>query len=189
MTNMNEKELLQELRKSCHENYFDMATEEDIEYIMKEQNLDRIGAIKWAIKFTKELKNEFYRVSSTGGSYDVATFFNPITKEEFSRCIYDYDDVRVEQAEAEYREIPFSEKVRRIWLHHKGIIQVGDLVKINRGRKFKGEQKRVVKEFVYKVNGTYGWGDVTYLVFEDGTKVAKYNCDLIKEYSRYGCVE
>ena len=185
MANMNEKELLQELRKSCHENYFDMATEEDIECIMKEQNLDRIGAIKWAIKFTKELKNEFYRVSNTGGSYDVATFFNPITKEEFSRCIYDYDDVRVQQEEAEYREIPFSEKVRRIWLHHKGIIQVGDLVKINRGRKFKGKQKRVVKKLVYK----YVWGDVIYLVFEDGTKVAQDNCDLIKEYSRYGYVE
>ena len=134
----------------------------------------------------KKLQNRFYKVNERGGSYVTATFFNPITKESFERVVYDYDDVRVEMDAGVLYSMSIDDEVRSMWLHHRGIIQVGDLVQINRGRKFKGEQKRVKKEFTFIVDGTYGHGDVEYLVFEDGTKVAKHNCDLVKEYERYG---
>ena len=56
------------------------------------------------------------------------------------------------------------------------------MVQVVRGRNFKGECKRVVNTFEYKINK---FNTIPYLVFEDGTKVSEYNCELIKEYERY----
>lgn len=130
---------------------------------------------------------DFYKVAENGRTYVSAIFFNPITKEEFSSTIYDYEDIRVQISAGELYSMPINEEIRKMWLHKNGIIQIGDLVVIARGRKFKGEQKRVVKEFTYSISGMYGrsYGDIEYLVFEDGTKVAKHNCDLIQEKGRY----
>lgn len=128
-----------------------------------------------------ELRN-FFAVDSTGYSYVTTIAFNPLTLEVKSGVTYDYDDARNEN-EA-FKRLHRNEKVTKLYKHFKGMIQVGDLVQINRGRKFKGETKRVVKEFTYQIDGMYGrsYGDVEYLVFEDGTKVAKHNCDLVKDY-------
>ena len=134
------------------------------------------------------MKN-FYKVATNGNSYVSAIFFNPVTKEEFSRTIYDYEDERTQIEAGDLYSMEINEDVKKMWCHKHNIIQIGDLVQINRGRKFKGEQKRVVREFTYQINGMYGrsYGDVQYLVFDDNTKVAKENCDLIQEPQRY-CV-
>ena len=135
----------------------------------------------------KEKLKNFYKVAENGRTYVSAIFFNPITKEEFSATIYDYDDERVQINAGVMYSMEINEDIRKMWLHKHNIIQVGDLVQINRGRKFKGEQKRVIKEFTYSINGMYGrpYGDIQYLVFDDNTKVAKDNCDLIQEFDRY----
>lgn len=126
----------------------------------------------------------FCEVGSRGYSYVTTIAFNPFTLEVKSGVTYDYDDPRNENEE--FKNLYRDERVTRLYNHFKGVIQVGDLVVINRGRKFKGETKRVVKEFVYKIDGMYGrsYGDVEYLVFDDGTKVAKHNCDLVKNYEQ-----
>lgn len=122
----------------------------------------------------------FSRVATRGYSYCTATFFNPFTLEVFEATTYDADDYRNENHDVDC--IGYCDEAIRLYEHYKGIIKVGDLVLIAKGRKFKGETKRVVKEFTYVVEGTYGHGDVEYLVFDDGTKVAKHNCELIKDY-------
>lgn len=129
------------------------------------------------------MKNKYYgyfKVASTGYSYVTTIVFNPFTLEVKSGVTYDADDPRNENEEL--ANVRSWDDATKLYNHYKGIIQVGDLVAINRGRKYKGETKRVVKEFTYKIDGTYGHGDIDYLVFEDGTKVAKHNCDLVKNY-------
>ena len=37
------------------------------------------------------LENKFYKVRQEGGSYVVATLYNPITKESKTICVRDYD--------------------------------------------------------------------------------------------------
>ena len=135
----------------------------------------------------EKIKQGYYKVNEYGYSYVTAIFFNPITKEHYSRAVYDYDDDRVRIYAGEHYDAPIDENVRKIWLHFNGVIQVGDLVNIVKGRKFKGEQKRVIRQFTYKIDGMYGrsYGDVEYLVFEDGTKVAHHNCELVQEWERF----
>lgn len=131
--------------------------------------------------------NGFYKVFENGTSFVTANFFNPITKEEFSKNIYNYDDDRVRDSVGDYYSIPICEDIKKMYLNHKGIIQVGDLVEIVSGRKFKGESKRVKKEYIYNIAGMYGktYGEVYYYIFEDNTKVKQEHCKLIKESGRY----
>lgn len=124
----------------------------------------------------------FSRVATNGYSYCTSTFFNPFTLAVFEAVTYDNNDQRNENRDVD--GIGFCDEAIRLFKHYKGIIAVGDLVKIVKGRKFKGEVKKVVKEFTYKIDGMYGrcYGDVEYLVFDDGTKVARDNCELVQNY-------
>lgn len=132
----------------------------------------------------EKIKQGYYKVNEYGNSYVTATFFNPITKDHYKVTIYDYDDDRVRIFAGEHYDAQINQDARKAWLHFIGAIQIGDLVKIVKGRKFKGEVKKVVKEFTYKIDGMYGrcYGDVEYLVFDDGTKVARNNCELVQNY-------
>ena len=38
-----------------------------------------------------KFKEGFFKVKQDGGTFICATFFNPVTKEEFSECVRDYD--------------------------------------------------------------------------------------------------
>ena len=135
----------------------------------------------------EKIKQGYYKVNEYGNSYVTATFFNPITKEHYNVTIYDYDDDRVRIFAGEHYDVQINQDVRKAWLHFVGVIQIGDLVQINRGRKFKGEQKRVARTFTYHIDGMYSrsYSEVEYLVFEDGTKVAEHNCELVQEWERF----
>ena len=37
------------------------------------------------------IKEGFYKVCQSGGTYVTATFFNPCTLEEYTQCVRDYD--------------------------------------------------------------------------------------------------
>lgn len=121
------------------------------------------------------LENRFYKVTERGGSYVVAVLFNPITHEEKTINIYD-DDAPYPITNEEYYFLPVDKTVKELYSRFKGEIKSGDLVKIVKGRKMLNEIKRVVKTFEYRVHGGYS---VSYLVFEDNTKVQKDNCVLI----------
>lgn len=127
----------------------------------------------------------FYIVRTRGYSITIVTAFNPVTMEEFEQMVYDYDDPWYEMTYDEVASLPrATDEVMKLYNHFKGIIQEGDLVKIVKGRKFVGELKRVTKKFEFKVPHTKNI-TVDYLVFEDGSKVTEFNCELIHEYKRY----
>lgn len=122
----------------------------------------------------------FYKVDEVGGTYVVATLWNPLTDEIIRTCIYngDYSEEAYAYPDEEAYNMPMAnEEIITKWKHRNGIILVNDFVKIVKGRKMVGEIKKVVKEFSYKIKEVYHCY-VDYLVFEDGTKVIKDNCEL-----------
>lgn len=68
------------------------------------------------------LKNGYYKVEERAFSLTQGVFYNPITRESYTRIIWDIDDVRVEmEHEDEYNE-PIDECVRKLWLKRCGVI-------------------------------------------------------------------
>lgn len=59
------------------------------------------------------MENGFYKVAQTGGTYVVATFYNPETGDMKSKCVrdYDYSDCSRDDDELYYMEI--NEDVRK----------------------------------------------------------------------------
>lgn len=123
--------------------------------------------------------NGFYKVATSGFSLTNATFFNPITKESFSKIVWDNDDNRVSEENEQLYYMAICERARQLWLKHNGVIQKGDMVKIVKGRKMVGEIKKVVRFYEWEKQGSYGHIGTTYCVFEDNTKVNIDNCILI----------
>lgn len=126
----------------------------------------------------------FYKVEEDGGTYVVGTFYNPKTNEFFTTCLrdYDYDDRRNDNDELYY--MPIDKDANFKYRFAFGVISEGNQVKIVRGRKMVGEVKRVAKiyNFIpetcrgYKNKNAYA---VEYLYFDDGTKCASKNCELL----------
>lgn len=124
------------------------------------------------------MENKFYKVAQEGGSYVVAYFFNPVTKEEKSCCVRDYDYFDCSRDKDELYYMAIDENVRKIYMHFHGIILVGDTVEIVRGRKIPhGTVAKVVK--IYDWRDCYGRTQATYAVFEDGRKTNINNCKLL----------
>ena len=123
------------------------------------------------------LANGFYKVANSGFSLTEAIFFNPETKESYSKIVWDNDDYRVEQEnEVEYNE-PIDDEVRKVWLRYRGIIQEGDTIKVIKGRK-------VPKGTIAKVTGFRDWKDeygrvqATYVLLDNGMRTNVNNCIL-----------
>ena len=55
----------------------------------------------------------------------------------------------------------------------------GDILKITKGRKNVGYQGKVADTFRYYVQGTFKKQFTDYVVFEDGSKVNRMNCDYV----------
>ena len=128
-----------------------------------------------------EFENKYYKVAERGCSYVVAVLFNPITFKEETINIYD-NDYENPITNEEYYYLPINEKVKEMYLHFKGVIKIGDLVKVVKGRKMLNETKRVTKIFDYKIHNGLS---ITYLVFDDNTKVQQDNCILIHEFEKF----
>ena len=81
------------------------------------------------------IKEGFYKVCQSGGSYVTATFFNPCTLEEYTKCVrdYDYSDCSRDDDELYYMDI--DRNAERAWKHHNGEILWGDEVKVVKGHK------------------------------------------------------
>ena len=123
------------------------------------------------------LKDGFFKVYQSNGSYVTATFFNPETKEEYSELVrdYDYDDCSRDNDELYYMEI--DENAKRAWKHHHGVIQVGDVVEVFKGRKIPvGTKGIVVKE--REVRNCYWQWFADYIVLDNGASLNVANCRL-----------
>lgn len=122
----------------------------------------------------------FYKVAQSGGSYVVATFYNPNTGEERTKRVrdYDYGDGSRDDDELYYMEI--DEEVRKIWLHKNGVILPGDRVKVVKGRKIPKGTEAVVERF-FDWKDQYGRVQTRYVIFTDGRKTSVSNLVLITE--------
>lgn len=124
------------------------------------------------------IEKGFYKVYQSGGSYVTATFFNPETKEEYSKCVrdYDYADCSRDDDEAYYMEI--NQGVANIWAHYHGQILIGDRVKVVKGRKIPIGTIATVKT-IYPYYDCYHRWIADYVYFVEGGKTNIKNCVLI----------
>ena len=120
----------------------------------------------------------FRKVAQSGGSYVVATFFNPETKETDSRCVRDYDYADCSRDNDELYYMPIDEEARRLYLRHMGVISAGDIVKVVKGRKVPVGTVAVVEK-LYDWKDQYGRTQTTYAVLDNGMKTSVGNCVLV----------
>lgn len=125
------------------------------------------------------MENKFYKVSENGGTFVTGIFYNPVTGEEKSEVLrdYDYSDGSRDNDELYYMEI--DEEVRHIWLNSKGIICKGDTVQVVKGRTLSHGYTATVKD-KRDYRDKYGRWIATYLYFTDGRKINEANCELIR---------
>lgn len=124
------------------------------------------------------IKQGFFKVSQQGGTFVTATFFNPVTQEHYTKCVrdYDYEDGSRDDDDAYYA--PIDEPTRKAWMRYLGIIEVGDVVEVYKGRKVPvGTVATVIRIYDYK--DRYGRVQNTYAVLDNGMKTSVYNCRLI----------
>ena len=107
----------------------------------------------------------------------------PIIEEGYQYLLSDGSKVNVEYGkeneELNGLEYATQEEKESYTRTHYGIIFIGDMVTIKRGRKMVGETKKVVRGFRFDIDGAYGNRYVYYVVFEDGTKVNINHCDTV----------
>jgi len=123
-------------------------------------------------------ENRFYKVSHTGGTYVTGMFFNPITGEEKCELLRDYDYSDCSRDNDELYYMPIDEDIRTIWLHSRGVILVGDSVRVVKGRTIEKGFIGTVKT-IKKYTDRYGRWIADYVYFTDGRKINKANCELV----------
>lgn len=121
----------------------------------------------------------FKKVAETGGTYVVATFFNPETKETLTKCVRDYDNSDGSRDDDELYSMPIDEQTRRAYLHHLGNILVGDKVRVIKGRKLKLGTVAHVRE-CKQVKDRYGRWVADYVVLDTGESTNAENCEVIE---------
>lgn len=124
------------------------------------------------------IEKGFYKIGQDGGTYVVAHFYNPTTKEFISKCVRDYDYSDCSRDDDELYYMPINEQVKTIYLHDNGCILVGDMAKVVKGRTIEhGYIGKVVKKKEY--TDRYGRWIADYIYFEDGKKINIANCILV----------
>lgn len=123
--------------------------------------------------------NGFYKVNIDNGGVCVCTFYNPETKESFSRITWDIDRPYInDDEEVEIlRYLPLNQEVRSQWLHNAGVIQKGDTIEVYKGRKVpKGTVAKVVDIRPY-YDQYHRW-QCDYAYLDNGMKTNTNNCRL-----------
>ena len=124
------------------------------------------------------LKEGYFKVAESGGTFVVGTFFNPVTKDSYTEVLrdYDYADGSRDNDELYYMEI--NEEARRAWKHCNGQILEGDMVMVCKGRKVPIGTHGIVKRIVpYK--DRYGRIQAYYAYLDNDIKVNVDNCILV----------
>lgn len=124
------------------------------------------------------MKDGFKKVAQSGSGFIVATFFNPETGEEFSKCVRDYDYADGSRDDDELYYMPIDADARKIWGHKYGRFFVGDTVEVFKGRKVAvGTVGEVVK--VYDVLDKYRRPVALYVLLSTGDRTNINNCRLV----------
>lgn len=119
----------------------------------------------------------FKKIMQTGGTYVVATFYDPETKETMTKCVRDYDYSDCSRDDDELYYMPIDDEALRMYRHDNGIISIGDTVKVVKGR-------TIEHGFIGKVTNIrpctdkYGRWLADYVYFDDGRKININNCVL-----------
>lgn len=125
------------------------------------------------------MENRYYKVAHNGMCFVTGLLFNPVTKETKRVKLADFDDDRIGVC-SEWYYAPIDEEIRKLYYRHIGVILVGDVVEVYKGRKVPiGTISKVVR--IYDWRDAYGRTQTTYVVFEDGRKTNIDNCRLIAE--------
>ena len=119
----------------------------------------------------------FYKVAENNGGVCVGTFYNPDTKEVFTKITWDIDRPYInDDEEIEIlRYLPIDEKMRWQWLHESGVIQKGDQIKVVKGRKVPIGTVATVKEIKPFYDRYRRW-QADYLYLDNGMKTNINNC-------------
>lgn len=115
------------------------------------------------------IREGFYKVSQSGGTYVTATFFNPCTLEEYSKCVRDYDYADCSRDDDELYYMDIDKNAERAWKHHNGEILWGDEVKVVKGRKVPIGTVANVKA-IYPYHDRYGRWVCDYAYLDNGMK-------------------
>ena len=121
----------------------------------------------------------FYKVAEDNGGVCVGTFWNPDTKESFTKITWDIDRPYInDNEEIEIlRYLPINAEIRKAWLHEAGVIQVNDTIKVVKGRKVPvGTIAKVINKKPYK--DRYGRTQAIYLYLNNGMRTNENNCVL-----------
>jgi len=120
----------------------------------------------------------FKKVAQTGGSYVVATFYNPDTNEVKTKCVRDYDYADCSRDDDELYNMPIDEDAKVAYCHSLGVILVGDMARVVKGRTIEhGFVGEVIDKRDYK--DRYGRFVAEYIYFNDGRKININNCELV----------
>lgn len=125
------------------------------------------------------MREGFFKVAQEGGTYIVATFFNPDTKEVFTKCVRDYDYSDCSRDDDELYYMPINEKVRHMYLNYNGVICIGDMVKVVKGRKVPIGTVGVVVD-LKPWRDKYGRVQTVYAYLHNGYKASVANCVLVE---------
>lgn len=120
----------------------------------------------------------FYKVAQSGGSFIVATFFNPETNEVKTEVVRDYDYADCSRDNDELYYMPIDEDARRAFLRFNGVVSIGDTVKVVKGRKVPiGTIAEVVDIRDWK--DQYGRVQTRYAYLSNGMKTSTSNCEIV----------
>lgn len=122
----------------------------------------------------------FYKVAENNGGVCVGTFWNPETKECFTKITWDIDRPYVNDDEDVeiLRYLPINKEMRRLWKHEAGIVQTEDTIKVVKGRKVPiGTIARVVE--IRPFYDKYHRWQADYVYLDNGMKTNVNNCILI----------
>ena len=124
------------------------------------------------------IREGFKKVSQSGSIFVTALFFNPDTKEYYSKCVRDYDYADGSRDDDEAYYMPIDRDAEKEWLKFIGIVSIGDTVKVVKGRKVPiGTVATVVDIRDWK--DCYGRVQSTYAYLDNGMKTSVYNCEII----------
>lgn len=141
---------------------------------------------------TRESLKGFAKIDvRVAGGFVKVILFNRTTKQTMEITVDDLEygrDIKIEYAKqygctvAELEELHYNiainEAAYKEYLHHIGIIHVGDMVEVYKGRKVaKGTISKVTNIYDYK--DQYGRTQTTYAVLETGEKTNINNCRLV----------
>ena len=122
----------------------------------------------------------FYKVNESNGGVCVGTFYNPDTKESFTKIIWDIDRPYLNDDEEVdiLRYLNIDKDIRCKWLNDNGVVQVGDTIKVFKGRKVPVGTIAKVKA-IYPFYDKYHRWKADYVYLDNGMKTNINNCVLV----------